>query len=121
MEEYWGTVGNSENFSVGPEPTREALIDLLSHECVPGQKFSTGIRRDINIVSLMPHAEYLIEATIDNLYDEVGETSEYWNPSNEAIQDLNSRLEIILKDWIKTWGLQPLFFAVDKIEEHTAT
>jgi len=120
MTEYWGTIGNSKNFSVGPEDTREALIELLNHECPPGQNFRTGVRRDVNIVSLILDADYIVERILDKLYEEVGEIAEDWNPSYEAVEDLNSRFKIVFEDWIKVWGLQPTFFAVDQIQEHIA-
>jgi len=121
MTEYWGTVGHNERFSVGPEETREMLIELLDHECLSDQHFRTGLRKDIDIVALCPDAGIILENIWDRLYEMVGELAEDWTISQPQKHHLTTMIRDKFKEWIEHYQLHPKFFEVVNIQEHTAS
>lgn len=120
-EEYWAAIGSSEQFGIGPEPTRQALIEQLGHEEFPGQAFRTGRSKGIDIAALCPDADVLLERIYCDLSDMVGEAADDWVVTKERQDDLTGRLLAVFAEWVRYHELQPAFFEIVDIEEHTVS
>lgn len=120
-EEYWAAAGHAERFDVGPEATREMAIEAMHESYVPGDHFRTGRRQDIDIRDLCPDADVFLEAVCRHLGDMVGEASEDWCPTGVQEMDLSVRLQQLFGEWIERHKLQPTFFEVVDIQEHTVS
>ena len=117
--EYWAMVGHGDRFSAGPEDSRHRAVGALSRECVSGQCIRVGKRQEIDIVSLFPDGEQILEVVGIALCNAVGEVSEDWAPSDKAERDLTERTKEMFAKWVDDHDLHPKFFEVVEITEHT--
>ena len=65
-----------------------------------------------------PDAENMISNALDDLYDQIGEAAESWEPSDEQTSDLQNRLETLWSEWINEHDLAGVCFAIVDVTDH---
>lgn len=110
-EEYWDSV---DEFDSKEEAIKFGKEEYLNEDFCVGQMYDI----EFDGKDLYDPCERIIEELDIELYEEIGEASEYWRDSitREQELDLNKMINETVLKWIEKNKLQPSCFKIDDVE-----
>lgn len=112
-----GREGSNGSFNSQEEAVSDALEHAEYSDYTPSEFVHIGKCKSYPNSYFFPDADYIIEQMVCTAYDVGGDyASNYPDVTDEAVNELTTKLHELLESWCKEHKVEPTFYSVESSE-----